>query len=118
MVTSCAVIGCTRCHAKAAEDAEQEQLHLHVQRKRVRQEHCYATCDPESESAAKRLQSPGNQLLETGGKNGAIPVEVEVNSDWTIHPLSCEDPYAKVAQLEEKLEDMEEQKRGLQEQVH
>ena len=105
------------CAAEAAEDAEREQLLLHVQRKRVRQEHCYATCDPESESAAKRLQPPGDQLLQTEGKNGAIPVEVEVNTDWTIHPLSCEDPYAKVAQLEEKLEDMEKQKKGLQEQV-
>ena len=63
------------------------------------------------------LQSPGDQPLQTGGKNGVIPVEVEVNTNWTIHPLSCEEPYAKVAQLDVKLEDMEEQKKVLQEQV-
>ena len=52
------------------------------------------------------LQPPGDQLLQTGGKNEVIPVEVEVNTNWIIHPLSCEEPYAKVAQLEEKLEDI------------
>ena len=40
-----------------------------------------------------------------------------MNTDWTIHPLSCENPNAKVAQLEEKLEDMEKQKKVLHEQV-
>ena len=101
---------------EAAEDAERATHLLHVQQNRVRQEHCYATCDLEPESAAKRLQPPGDQILQTGGEIGEIPVEVEVNTDWTIHPLSCEDPYAKVAQLEEKLEDMEKQK-ALHEQV-
>ena len=94
--------------AEAAKDAEQAQLLLHVQQKRVRQEHSHTTCDPEPESAAKCPRPPGHQLLHLGGKNGAFPIEVEVNTDWTIHPLSCVDPYANVAQLEEKLDDMEE----------
>ena len=103
--------------AEAAEDAKRAQHLLHVQQKRVQQEHCYATCDSEPESAAKRLRPPGDQILQTGGENVEIPVEVEVNTDWTIHPLSCENPYAKVAQLEEKLDDMEKQKKVLHEQV-
>ncbi len=40
-----------------------------------------------------------------------------MNTDWTIHILSCEEPCAKVAQLEEKLEDMEKQKKALHKQV-
>ena len=40
-----------------------------------------------------------------------------MNTDRTIHPLSCEDPYVIVAQLEEKPEDMEKQKKALHEQV-
>ena len=81
---------------------------LQVQQKRVRQEHCYATCDVEPEPATEHLQPLGGLLLQTGDNNGEIAAEVEVNTDWTIHPSSCSgDPYAKVAQLEEKLKDVE-----------
>ena len=72
--------------AEAAEEAEQAQLLLHVQQKRVRQKHCYATCNSEPESAAKHLQPASYQLLQAGGKNGQIPTQVEVNTDWTIPP--------------------------------
>ena len=94
--------------AEAAVNAKCAQLLLQVQQKRVRQEQCYATCDVEPEPAAKCLQPQSGLLLQTGGNNGAIAAEVEVNTDWTIHPSSCSgDPYAKVAQLEEKLKDVE-----------
>ena len=43
---------------------------------------------------------------------------MEVNTDWTIHPSSCSgDPYVKVAQLEEKLKDVEKENKALREQV-
>lgn len=56
-------------------------------------------------------------ILTTAHLWRKIPVEVEVNTDWTIHSLSCGDPYVKVPELEEKFEDIEEQKKALHEQV-
>ena len=104
--------------AEAAVNAERAQLLLQVQQKHVRQEHCYKPCDLEPEPAAKRLQPPGGLLLQTGCNEGEIAAEVEVNTDWTIHPSSCSgDPYAKVAQLEEKLKDVEKENKALREQV-
>lgn len=94
--------------ANAAKQARQLQS---IQQKHVQQDHSYARCDSEPKSAAKSMKTPGDQILQMGDVNGVIPVEMEVNTDWTIHPSSSKDSYSKVAQLEEKIKDVEKEKR-------